>query len=42
MLGFDPAVDTMPAAVALIWNERHPRYALREYERHYNLRRTHP
>ncbi|MER6759973.1 MULTISPECIES: integrase core domain-containing protein [Amycolatopsis] len=26
---------------ALIWNEAHLRHALREYERHYNLHRTH-
>jgi transposase len=26
---------------ALIWNETHLRHALREYERHYNLHRTH-
>jgi transposase InsO family protein len=25
----------------LIWNETHLRHALREYERHYNLHRTH-
>jgi transposase InsO family protein len=25
----------------LIWNQTHLRHALREYERHYNLRRTH-
>jgi Integrase core domain len=25
----------------LIWNETHPRHALHEYERHYNLHRTH-
>jgi transposase InsO family protein len=25
----------------LIWNEAHLRHALREYERHYNLQRTH-
>ncbi len=25
----------------LIWNETHPRHALRAYERHYNLHRTH-
>jgi transposase InsO family protein len=25
----------------LIWNGAHLRYALREYERHYNLHRTH-
>lgn len=25
----------------LVWNERHLRYALREYERHYNHHRTH-
>ena len=25
----------------LIWNEAHLRHALREYERHYNLHRTH-
>ncbi|HEX7305512.1 integrase core domain-containing protein [Lentzea sp.] len=25
----------------LIWNETHLRHALREYERHYNLPRTH-
>ena len=26
---------------ALIWNQTHLRHALREYERHYNRRRTH-